>query len=202
MGVLLAGGPSRRYGGEPKGLEEVGGMRIADRILHALAQATERQLVVANDPRAAEWFRGRVVVADERVGLGPLAGIATALAAADGDAVLVVAWDMPFVTAHLLQALRALGGGSVQAVVPSHGPSAQLEPLCAWYAASDLEPCRALLDTGERRASALSAVLPGTRLFTDAELAPFDKPEHLFTSVDSPDDLVRAQRLVEPSPDR
>ena len=196
MGVLLAGGLSRRYGGEPKGLEQVGGMRIADRILHALAQATERQLVVANDPRAAEWFRGRVVVADDRVGLGPLAGLGTALAAANGDAVLVVAWDMPFVTGHLLQALHALGAGSVQAVVPFHGPSAQLEPLCAWYAASALEPCRALLDTGERRARALAAVLPGTRLFTDAELAPFGQPEHLFASVDSPDDLARARQQV------
>ena len=102
VGVLLAGGAARRFRGMPKGLALVDGLRIADRVLSALRGATDRQLVVANDARAAQWFPGMRVVADAEEGLGPLHGLRTALAAAEGEPVLVVAWDMPFVTTALL----------------------------------------------------------------------------------------------------
>jgi len=57
------------------------------------------------------------------------------------------------------------------------------------------------LDAGERRARALPTILPGTRLITNAELAPFGEPGQLFTSVDSPDDLAGARRQLESSRD-
>lgn len=195
--MLLAGGEAKRYGGEPKGLVTLAGERIADRVLRALAEATGKQVVVANDPRAPEWFRGLSVITDDQPGLGPLAGIQAGLAAAAGASVIVAAWDMPFVTGRLLRAIRAFGGGDVHAVVPSHGPLARIEPLCAWYAADALPACTALLAAGERRARALPAMLRGTRLLTEAELEPFGDADALFTSVDSPDDLALATRLLD-----
>lgn len=191
VGVLLAGGAARRFGGWPKGLARLDGVRIADRVLAALRDASTTQLVIANDPAAAQWFPAERVVPDESPGLGPLGGLATALRAADGSPVLVVAWDMPFVTAELLRALRRRGEAGARAVVPVHGAEGWAEPLCAWYAPSVLPTCLALLEAGARRASALlDALLPGAETVGDEVLARFGDPELLFTSVDTVDALA------------
>ena len=199
VGVLLAGGAARRFGGHPKGLARLGGARIADLALAALTGATTSQIVVANDPRAAGWFPGMRVVADEAPGLGPLGGLATALRAADGSPVLVVAWDMPYVATELLTELRRLGEQGRSAVVPIHGATRRAEPLCAWYAAEALETAVALLARGERRAAALLEALPRAVTIGEAELARFGLPSRLFTSVDTPEALAALGGAVDSS---
>jgi molybdenum cofactor guanylyltransferase len=159
-------------------------------VLAALRDATEDQLVVANDPAATTWFAGERVVSDVTPGVGPLMGLATALGAAGGAAVLVVAWDMPFVTGALLRALRERGERAGVAAAPMHGAARWVEPLCAYYPPDALSACRALLDSGERRAAALLEVLPGVITLDDAALASFGDVARLFDSVDSPEDLA------------
>ena len=190
VGVLLAGGAARRFRGMPKGLALVDGVRIADRVLAALRGATDRQVVVANDARAAQWFPGMHIVADREEGLGPLHGLRTALVAASGDPVLVVAWDMPFVTAALLAALRAEGEAGATAVVPVGGSPRHAEPLCAYYAPAALATCERLLAAGERRAGALHETLPRARTLGDDALSTLGDPARLLLSVDTLDDLA------------
>lgn len=174
----------------PKGLALVDGLRIADRALSALRGATDRQLVVANDARAARWFPELEIVADAREGLGPLHGLRTALAAASGDPVLVVAWDMPFVTTALLALLRAEGRLGVPAVLPAAGVPPVPEPLCAWYSPEALATCDRLLAAGESRAAALHEALEGARVFGEAALAALGDPARLLSSVDTLADLT------------
>ena len=190
VGVLLAGGAARRFSGMPKGLALVDGTRIADRALAALRGATERQVVVANDPRAARWFPGLLTVRDAEEGLGPLHGLRTALASAEGVPVLVVAWDMPFVTAALLSALRAAGERGASAAVPVAGDPPRAEPLCAYYGAGAIAACDALLARGERRAAALFESLPGAMAVGADTLATFGDPTRLLLSVDTLEDLA------------
>jgi molybdopterin-guanine dinucleotide biosynthesis protein A len=185
VGVLLAGGAARRFGGLPKGLAIVDEIRIADRIFTALRGAADSLLVVSNDAKAEEWFPGIPVVADAMPGLGPLAGIETALRAADGAAVIVVAWDMPFITAPLLRGMRALGEIGAAAVVPSHGDPPVLEALCAYYAAEALPVCSHLLAGGERRAGALTDALPSAVTIPERVLVEHGELDRLFLSVDS-----------------
>lgn len=189
VGILLAGGAARRFGGAPKGLARIGGVRLADHALAALGAITESQMVVANDPFAPEWFPALEVVADLEPGMGPLAGLATALTAAQGAAVLVIAWDMPFVSAGLLRALRETGEREQASVIPAHGSPELSEPLCAYYRPDALDVCLRLLAGGERRARALYEALPGARLLRGAELARHGDPARLFTSVDSVEQL-------------
>jgi molybdopterin-guanine dinucleotide biosynthesis protein A len=179
-------------------MARLAGVRIADLALAALRGATTSQVVVANDPEAGGWFPGMHVVADEVAGLGPLAGLSTALRAAAGAPVLVVAWDMPFVTTELLAELRRRGEGGASAVVPVHGQARQAEPLCAWYAAESLGVCTALLEAGARRAAALFDALPRAETMDDGDLAPFGVPARLFTSVDSPDVLAALGGTFDP----
>ena len=190
VGVLLAGGAARRFRGMPKGLALVDGIRIADRALSALRGATERQIVVANDARATRWFPGTPMVADAEEGLGPLQGLHTALAAASGDPVLVVAWDMPFVTTALLSLLRGEGESGASAVVPVAGTPPRVEPLCAYYGTTALATCEALLARGDRRAAALHEALPGARTLDASELRALGDPGRLLLSVDTLEELT------------
>ena len=187
--MLLAGGAARRFDGLPKGLALVDDIRIADRILAALRGATDTQLVVSNDPSAERWFPSLPVVADAVPGLGPLAGLETALRAADGSAVMVVAWDMPFVTTPLLRGMRAVGEIGAAAVVPAHGEPPVLEALCAYYAPEALPVCSRLLADGERRAHALFSALQSAVMIPERVLAEHGDPERLFLSVDSQEQL-------------
>jgi molybdopterin-guanine dinucleotide biosynthesis protein A len=189
-GVLLAGGAARRFRGLPKGLVRVEGERIADRVLSVLRAETDDVMVVTNEPLAGAWFPGERIVGDVTPGLGPLGGIASALEAANGAAILVVAWDMPFVTASLLRELRRRGEAGAGAVVPVHGAVGVVEPLCAWYAPDALASCRALLAAGVHRARSLLDVLPNVVRMGENDLAPFGVPARLFTSVDTPEQLT------------
>jgi molybdopterin-guanine dinucleotide biosynthesis protein A len=171
-------------------LATIDGVRIADRALDSLRASTTTQVVVANDSAAHEWFPGERIITDDEPGLGPLAGIAAGLEAADGQPVIVLAWDMPFVPGAMLLRLleRAAERTGVDAVVPMHGDT--IEPLCAWYAPSAARVCRDLLGRGERRARALAAALPRVERLDEAALPDLGDIEHVFTSVDTPERLA------------
>lgn len=190
-GVVLAGGEARRYGGAPKGLARVRGQRIIDRVAQALTAAADDLLLVANDPDAVSWLPGVRVTADLRPGNGSLGGIHAALARAE-QPVLVVAWDMPFVPAALLVALRALGRGA-DVAVPESASTRGVEPLCAYYDPACLGPIERHLDAGDRRVVGFFEEVRVARL-PDDQVRRFGDPALMFLNVNSPDELVLAER--------
>jgi molybdopterin-guanine dinucleotide biosynthesis protein A len=192
-GVILAGGAATRYGGLPKGLERVGGERIIDRVVKALGDASDDLLLVANDPAAGTWLPGVPVQGDLVPNAGGLGGIHAALHRA-GNAVLIVAWDMPFVPPALLARLRALGDGA-DVAVPESGSRRGVEPLCAFYAPSCLPAIEQALASGDRRVVGFHEQVRVARLPADA-VAAFGDPQLLFMNVNTPDDLARAERHV------
>jgi molybdenum cofactor guanylyltransferase len=199
VGAILAGGRATRFGGAPKGLETVGGRRILDAVASALAASADEVMLVANAPGAERWLEGARAVRDVVADAGSLGGLHAALAHAAPHDVLVVAWDMPFVPAALLRALRQRGeAGGATAVLPRgpvrHAGLPAGEPLCAWYSASCLTSAAALLQDGERRAAALAAA--GHAVLLDP--APFGDPARLFANVNTPDELAHARTLAEP----
>jgi len=192
-GVVLAGGGATRFGGAAKGLARVGGDRIIDRVAGALGAVCDELLLVANAPDAAAWLPGVRLARDVLPGLGSLGGLHAALAHAGGAAVVVVAWDMPFVPASLLAALRDAGAAGATAVVPESddGP----EPLCAYYGPACRRVAEALLGAGERRARALGEAV-GARRLGVREVARHGDPRVLFWNVNTPDDLAAAEAVV------
>ena len=52
IGAIVAGGASTRFGGEPKGLRQVGGRRIIDRVADALRGVVNEIVLVANAAEA------------------------------------------------------------------------------------------------------------------------------------------------------
>ncbi|HEY9425610.1 MAG TPA: molybdenum cofactor guanylyltransferase [Gemmatimonadaceae bacterium] len=190
-GVILAGGLATRYGGLPKGLERVGGTRVIDRAVEVLAPATDDLLLIANDAAASEWLPGVRVERDVRPGCGSLGGIHAALAHAGSD-VIVVAWDMPFVPARLIVALRAFGE-LADVVVPESDSKRGVEPLCAYYSERCLAPIERRLDEGERRVVSFFDDVKVARIAAP-EVATFGDPAFMFMNINSPGDLALAEK--------
>ena len=188
VGAILAGGAARRLGGVAKGLIEIDGVRMIERVARALRPVTERIVVVSSIEGAGEWLADADVVTDERPGSGPMDGIASALRATGGD-VLVVAWDMTFVRSGLLGPLVTADIGND---VVLWKPPSGLEPLVALYRQSALSKIDAALARGERRARDIVSLL---RVRTLTEL-PVGCSVESFFSVNTPDDLARAQLLA------
>jgi molybdopterin-guanine dinucleotide biosynthesis protein A len=189
-GAILAGGQSTRYGGLPKGLERVHGVRIIDRVRVALEPAVDELLLVANDADARHWLPGVRCESDVLRDVGSVAGIHAALVHA-GSPVLVVAWDMPFVPTGLLRALRN-AGAHADVAVPESDSRRGLEPLCAYYG----PPCVAAI---ERRIAADDRRVIG--FYDDVrvarvpltDVARFGDPALLFMNVNTPEERILAE---------
>jgi molybdopterin-guanine dinucleotide biosynthesis protein A len=177
-------------GGLPKGLLEVGGRRVLDRVVDALVAALgSPPLLVANAPEAASWARELRLVRDIRPGLGALGGLLTAVELAPAP-VVCVAWDMPFVPPGLLTAL-AEGLERYDACLPeSHGPKG-LEPLCAAYGPACREAIAATLDSGDRRAVGFHDRVKVGILSLD-RIRPLGDPERIFFNINTAEDLAEA----------
>jgi molybdopterin-guanine dinucleotide biosynthesis protein A len=194
-GVVLAGGGATRYGGRPKGLERVGGLRIIDRVAGALRETTDELLLIANDPAAQAWLPGVRMAGDVLRDSGSVAGIHAALTHAGGP-VLVVAWDMPFVPGELLRALLSLAERDESDVaVPESGSRRGVEPMCAYYAPACLRAIERAVARDDRRVVAFFDEVRVTRLSAEG-VAHFGDPEHIFMNVNTPEDLALAERIA------
>ncbi len=193
VGAILAGGGATRFGGRPKGLELVGGVRILDRLVSMFAEALGHEpLLVANAPEASGWRRDLRVAPDTRPGLGSLSGIYTAVLEAPAP-VVCVAWDMPFVPAELIRTL-AEGLERYDAFLPESDGRRGVEPLCAAYGPACAPAIAASLDRGDLRAIGFhrdvrigTLGLDGVRRLGD--------PDRLFFNVNTADDLAKAEAL-------
>lgn len=193
-GAILAGGSASRFSGRPKGLEQVGGDRIIDRVARSLQAATgQPPILVANAADAGKWRPDLTVVGDAIRDCGSLGGIYTSLIVAEGP-VLVVAWDMPFVSVELLEELIRRSDGYDVFLPARAGSRTGVEPLCGVYAPGCQAAIRERLADEDLRATGfLDFVKVGT--LTPEETAQFGNPDTLFFNVNTPADLTKAQEL-------
>jgi molybdopterin-guanine dinucleotide biosynthesis protein MobB len=199
LGVILAGGASRRFG-SPKALARVAGRRIVDRVRDALAAAVPEVVLSANEP-ALFADLGLPMRADLVAGQGALGGIHTALRWAverGRPGALVVACDMPWVSASLLRMIvQRAGSTPADAVVPESGGRRGIEPLCAWYSVRSLPQIERMIGEGERRVHVLV-----DRIRTDVvsvdDVRRAGDPGILFLNVNTVDDLRDARRHGQP----
>ena len=189
--AILAGGQAKRLGGVNKGTLAIGAAAIVDRQLAALKQVTPRIFVVGAESPA--WTaRGLEVVPDEIPGQGALGGIYTAIVRSPCDRTLVLACDMPFVSAAWLARLAAQEDADVVMARTARG----YEPLCALYTRACAADIRARIDRGELQASTLPKGVRITEL--GPEVLSMDDPEgRLFVNVNTPHDYERAKGLIE-----
>jgi molybdopterin-guanine dinucleotide biosynthesis protein A len=190
-GVIQAGGKSRRMGGRPKALMELGGRRIIERVLAAIVGVVDDVLVVTNTPEAYA-FLGLPMVADVYPGGGSLGGIFTGLQAAPGEAAFTVACDMPFVHPDVVRLVIARAGeGDV--VIPRVG--GQLETMHAVYRKTCLRPMQECLRAGRLKIVGFFDAVRVVEV-SEAEVARVADPALVFMNVNTPDELERARALL------
>ena len=183
--AVIAGGTASRFGRKPKGLERVGGERMLDRAVQALQAASGTPpLIVANASDAARWRPDLAVKKDAIPNCGSLGGIYTALTAGDGP-VVVMAWDMPFVTPDVLEAL-VQGLDSHDVFLPEG------QPLCAAYAPGCATAIREQLDSEDFRAMGFHDRVNVGHL---SDVARFGASDVLFFNVNTAGDLAKAEEL-------
>ena len=191
--AILAGGRARRFGGRDKSRLIVDGAPIIVRQVEILQRVAGHVFIVANIPeRFAEL--GLPVYPDVVPGAGAIGGILTAIERAVVEPVLVVACDLPYLDAGLLQRLTELAAGADGAWV--HGPRG-VEPLLACYRRSAGPAIRAAIEGGRLKAADLGAVLHMAELDA-SELARFGPAERLLANINAPEDYARIE-LPRPS---
>ncbi len=196
VGLLLAGGQSRRMGGGDKALRPLGGMTLLARVVERLRPQVEALVLNANgDPARFAGF-GLPVVPDSVAGFaGPLAGVLAGLdwAAAnrpDCPFVASAATDAPFLPTDLVA--RLLAGveeaGADLACAASGGRAHPVFGLWPVRLRDDLR--HALADEGLRKVDVFTARY---RLMT---VAFADTPIDPFFNANRPEDLDAAAELL------
>jgi len=129
-GFVLAGGASRRMGRD-KALLPYGGRTLVEHVAKTVSEAVGFVTVIGDPDRLPHL--GVPVVPDELPGCGPASGIYTALRITQTEWNVLVACDMPAVTADILRELLRRAETTERKCVAAVGPYGQPEPLCAAY---------------------------------------------------------------------
>jgi len=190
--VVLAGGKSSRLGAD-KALLLLDGEPLIARTVQQLCALSDDLIIVTNSPERFEPLGlAARLVADERPGEGSLMGIYSGLKAARHPHALVVACDMPFLNAPLLDYMLSIMP-TCDVVVPR--VAGMLEPLHAVYGRSCLPWMARLLDEGERKIIAFFPYVK-VRYVEEDEISRFD-PLHLsFVNINTPQDWEQVQELL------
>jgi molybdopterin-guanine dinucleotide biosynthesis protein A len=149
-GAVLAGGLGRRLGGIDKGLLPVSGHPLIERVLGCLVPQVDQVIINANRHQAEYARYGYPVIVDETNGYnGPLAGIASALAAAETEYVLCVPCDAAWLPPDLASRMRTALMSSAGSVCAVHDGT-WLHPVCCMVPRSLLQDLRSYLGQGRR----------------------------------------------------
>ena len=187
-GFVLAGGRSLRMGRDKAQIPWGSGTMLSSAVVQ-MKQVTSHVFIVG----ALETQNARApVLADTTPGLGPMGGIHAALTHSETEWNLVLAVDLPLITADFLAAIVKHCGGATVAVVPKvHG---QLQPLCAAYHRAILPEVERALASGDLSIHHLLERL-STRIIEEADLITGGFHPGMLLNVNTPADLVRAQAM-------
>lgn len=184
---ILAGGKSSRMGAD-KAFLEFGGRTLLDRALAVTVAVCDR-LTIVGDP--AKFANYGAVVADVFSGCGPLAGIHAALAQSTAELNLIVAVDMPFVSAELVAFLfTAAEKDNAIVTVPRTGKG--LQPLCAVYQREFAEVAERALQAGKYKIDGTFSSV-STHVIDERTLEAAGFSERNFFNVNTPEERLAVE---------
>ena len=181
---ILAGGASSRMGTDKSQLP-LEGQTFTERIAETLLKLTDSVSVVGRQADS-----NLPSVADVYPQWGALGGLHAALATCKREWAIVVACDLPFVSAELFS-LLAEKRVDHEAVVPIQ-EDGRPQPLAALYR---VDPCRQrateLIEAGRRRPLDLLEAVKTCRV-SFAEIRNLDQAERFFVNINTPSDYYEA----------
>ena len=192
LGVILAGGQSRRMGGGDKSLLALGSSTLLGHVIARLsAQVHNIALNTNGDPARFAAF-GLPVLPDTVPDFpGPLAGILAAMEWAHGKGaatVITVAADTPFFPPDLVKGL-AKAGGTAGFALATTGTAPDWHPTFGLWPVQLRDTLRHDLLAGHRKVIRWA-------LANGAQAAMFDEADDPFFNINTPDDLEKAQQKL------
>ncbi len=188
--AIQAGGRSTRMGRD-KALLPLGGRPLIEHVLQRVEGLGDEVLITTNRPGDYAFLSQRMVE-DRQPGAGALDGLLTALEAAHGARVLLLACDMPFVSRALLEHMLAIDTDA-EVVIPRR--EGKLQPLHAIYSKSCTGQVREALRTGEKRMISFFPHIH-TRVVEQEILDQYDPDGLSFFNANTPEDLTQAEQLL------
>ncbi|SNY93025.1 molybdopterin-guanine dinucleotide biosynthesis protein A [Cohaesibacter sp. ES.047] len=199
LGVVLAGGQSRRMNGIDKPLLEIAGETLLSRVVSRLSPQVGGIVISGNDD-LSRFGTAHPVLADGISGhLGPLAGILAAMRWAEVNAahvlwVISTAADTPFFPHDLVDRLIMAMGGPGPAITLAQSGD-QIHPTFALWPVALADDIERYLNAGDRKLRAFAAqhinscaVFQGM-MIDGLEIDP-------FFNLNSPDDIEVAEAIA------
>jgi molybdopterin-guanine dinucleotide biosynthesis protein A len=179
---VLAGGKSTRMGAD-KAFVMIEGRTLLARALD-VARALTSDVRIVGD--AAKFAAFAPVVEDVFRGCGPLGGIHAALRASRAMFNLMLAVDVPFVSAGLLEFL--VGRARESAAIVTVARVGGWQPLCAVYRREFAEVAERALHGGRYKIDALFDVVP-TEVVSESDLVAAGFSAREFRNLNTREDL-------------
>ena len=182
-GVILAGGQSRRLGGQDKGLLPFAGRPLVEWVIAALAPQVATLLISANRNLDHYAGYGLPVLPDLDPGFqGPLAGFRSAMQAARTDWIITLPCDGPYPAADLVARL-ALALRTQDGCLAVATDGQRLQPVHALLPVALAADLDTFLATGERKI---------TRWYTRYRVALADLSDRpdCFVNINNQDDAL------------
>ena len=202
VGVLLAGGKSRRMGGGDKTLRYLAGRPILEHVLERVRPQVGQLILNANGDPARFKNSGLPIIRDVLDGQpGPLAGILTGMVwaktnAPDAQWIFTVATDAPFVPTVLVAQLgKACERENADLACASSG--GYHHPVIGLWPVALAEALRAAIET-----DGIRKVDRWTAQYRLAVIDYANRPLDPFFNVNRPEDITEAERLYAKFKDR
>lgn len=150
VGIILAGGRSRRFG-SPKAFATYKGKSFIEHAYEALVPNVDQVITVSHSDfhQSFESIGNHIVIKDqlEVQEKGPLAGIYSAMDEVKADWYVVLPCDTPLINALIIKKMLEYKDAKYQALLPII--SEKLQPLIAVYHHSSKEIAKAQLDQNQ-----------------------------------------------------
>ena len=188
IGLILAGGRSRRMQGRDKALLAVQGETLLAHAIRRLRPQVDALVLNSNAAPDSLAEYGQPVIPDRLPGfLGPLAGIHAGLMQYPEDYLVTVAVDLPFLPPDLVTRLRS----GLESKSCAYASDAERHALALLWRPGTAASVEDYLQRGERSVKDYLAV--------HGQPVRFDRPQDrgLFCNINTPEDLARAEQDVE-----
>ena len=179
--IILSGGTSVRFGSD-KSLALIEGKSLISRILSAIPIEFEI-IIVGPDPHIEKVNYS--CVQEVPIHGGPVAGIKAGLTVCSNEIVALIATDMPFATARIVNLFNSMT--SHDECVIYVDDAGMMQPLAAVYRVDALE--RALLDMGTSTGKSMRELISYLKV---QEVSMTYEVAQALMDIDTPADLARA----------
>lgn len=189
LGVILAGGQSRRMGSYDKFLMTLGKRRIIDHIVDRLGPQVDR--IILNADRLDLDITLEVVpdIPDFGCHAGPMSGLITALKYAKKHSykkIITVSADAPFIPDNFVEMLTHHSSSPI-VVAKSNG---HLHPTHALWDISIIDDLEIAMKNDERK------MMSWLKTQKTVEIEWRNNPDPFF-NINTPEDLVEAEKLAD-----